>query len=99
MRDAIADARRRGIAVMLVTGRRLDDLRRVAGDLDFVDGVVAENGALVHFPRRRPDDGARTDGATGIRVQAAGRRYSVPGRTVPDRRRCEDGATDAGRDP
>jgi hydroxymethylpyrimidine pyrophosphatase-like HAD family hydrolase len=50
MRDAIADARRRGIAVMLVTGRRLDDLRRVAGTLQFVDSVVAENGALVHFP-------------------------------------------------
>jgi hypothetical protein len=48
--DAIADARRRGITVMLVTGRRLDDLRRVAGDLHFVDGVVAENGALWHFP-------------------------------------------------
>ncbi len=50
VRDAIAEARRRGIAVMLVTGRRLDDLRRVAGDLGFVDGVVAENGALLHFP-------------------------------------------------
>lgn len=48
--DAIAEARRRGIAVMLVTGRRLDDLRRVAGDLHFADGVVAENGALLHFP-------------------------------------------------
>jgi hydroxymethylpyrimidine pyrophosphatase-like HAD family hydrolase len=50
MRDAIADVRRRGVAVMLVTGRRLDDLRRVVGKLHFVDGVVAENGALVHFP-------------------------------------------------
>jgi hydroxymethylpyrimidine pyrophosphatase-like HAD family hydrolase len=50
VRDAIADARRRGVSVMLVTGRRLEDLRRVAGDLHFVDGVVAENGALVHFP-------------------------------------------------
>jgi len=48
--DAIADARRRGISVMLVTGRRLDDVRRVAGDLHFVDGVVAENGGLLHFP-------------------------------------------------
>ena len=48
--DAIAHARRVGIVVMLVTGRRLDDLRRVAGELRFVDGVVAENGALVHFP-------------------------------------------------
>ena len=35
---------------MLVTGRRLDDLRRVVGKLHFVDAVVAENGALVHFP-------------------------------------------------
>ena len=40
----------RGITVLLVTGRILDDLRRVAGDLHFVDGVVAENGAVVHFP-------------------------------------------------
>jgi hypothetical protein len=28
----------------------LDDLRRVAGGLHFVDGVVAENGAVIHFP-------------------------------------------------
>ena len=48
--DAVAEARRRGITVMLVTGRRLDDLRRVAGALQFVDAVVAENGALLHFP-------------------------------------------------
>ena len=51
--DAIADARRRHVTVLLVTGRILVDLRRVAGNLDFVDGVVAENGALVHFPGSR----------------------------------------------
>ncbi|HLG54302.1 MAG TPA: HAD hydrolase family protein [Vicinamibacterales bacterium] len=50
VREAIAAARARGILVLLVTGRILDELRRVAGDLHFVDGVVAENGALVHFP-------------------------------------------------
>lgn len=50
VRDAIAEARRRGVKVMLVTGRMLDDLRRVAGELRFVDGVVVENGAIVHFP-------------------------------------------------
>lgn len=50
VRDAIADARTRGVIVLLVTGRILDELRRVAGDLHFVDGVVAENGAVVHFP-------------------------------------------------
>jgi hydroxymethylpyrimidine pyrophosphatase-like HAD family hydrolase len=50
VREAIAAARARGIAVLLVTGRILDELRRVAGDLAFVDGVVAENGAVLHFP-------------------------------------------------
>jgi hydroxymethylpyrimidine pyrophosphatase-like HAD family hydrolase len=44
MREAIADGRRRGIAV---TGRRLDDLRRVAGSLQLIDSAVAENGAVV----------------------------------------------------
>ena len=48
--SALADARRRNVTVILATGRNLDDLRRVAGDLRFVDGVVAENGAVVHFP-------------------------------------------------
>jgi hydroxymethylpyrimidine pyrophosphatase-like HAD family hydrolase len=50
VREAIADARARGVAVLLVTGRILDELRRVAGDLRFVDGVVAENGAVIHIP-------------------------------------------------
>lgn len=50
VRQAIADARERGITVVIVTGRILDDLRRVTGDLGFVDAVVAENGAVVAFP-------------------------------------------------
>jgi hydroxymethylpyrimidine pyrophosphatase-like HAD family hydrolase len=50
VREAIAAARTRGIVVLLVTGRILDDLRRVAGDLHLVDGVIAENGAVIHFP-------------------------------------------------
>lgn len=50
VREAIAAARARGIIVLLVTGRILDELRRVAGDLRIVDGVVAENGAVLHFP-------------------------------------------------
>ncbi|HEU4691764.1 MAG TPA: HAD-IIB family hydrolase, partial [Vicinamibacterales bacterium] len=50
VREAIAEARHRGVSMMLVTGRTLDDLQRVAGELSFVDGVVAENGAIVHFP-------------------------------------------------
>lgn len=50
VRAAIAEARSRGIAVVIATGRILDELRRVAGELHFVDGVVAENGAVLHFP-------------------------------------------------
>jgi hydroxymethylpyrimidine pyrophosphatase-like HAD family hydrolase len=50
VRQAIAIARTAGITVLLVTGRILEDLRRVAGELHFVDGVIAENGAVVHFP-------------------------------------------------
>ena len=50
VRDAIAVARSGGVIVLLVTGRILSELRRAAGDLHFVDGVVAENGAVIHFP-------------------------------------------------
>ncbi len=50
VRDAIAAVRARGIAVLLVTGRTLGELQRVAGSLHFADVVVAENGALLHYP-------------------------------------------------
>ena len=33
-----------------MTGRILDHLRRDAGDLNFVDAIVGENGAVVEFP-------------------------------------------------
>ncbi len=50
VRAAIADARRQGIVVILVTGRQLGELRRAAGDLTCFDVVVAENGAVLEFP-------------------------------------------------
>jgi HAD superfamily hydrolase (TIGR01484 family) len=50
VRQAISELRAQGIVVLIVTGRILEDLRRVAGDLHFVDGVVAENGAVIEFP-------------------------------------------------
>ena len=49
-RDAIAHLRIHGIAVVLVTGRRLADLKAVAGDLECFNAVVAENGAILYFP-------------------------------------------------
>lgn len=50
IRRAIGDVRRRGLTVLLVTGRRLEDLRRVAGDLGCFDVIVGENGAVLEFP-------------------------------------------------
>lgn len=50
VREAIANARKRGVLVVIVTGRVLSELRHVAGCLDFVDGVVAENGAVAALP-------------------------------------------------
>ncbi|MGE3403308.1 MAG: HAD hydrolase family protein [Vicinamibacterales bacterium] len=50
VRAAIASARTSGIVTLLVTGRILAELERVAGQLHFVDGIVAENGAVLHFP-------------------------------------------------
>jgi hydroxymethylpyrimidine pyrophosphatase-like HAD family hydrolase len=49
VREAVADARRRGITVILATGRRLPELHRVAGDLTCFDIIVAENGAMLEF--------------------------------------------------
>ncbi|MFZ0418539.1 MAG: HAD hydrolase family protein [Candidatus Sulfotelmatobacter sp.] len=50
VRAAIIETRARGTVVLLVTGRILSDLRQAAGDLDFADAVVAENGAVLAFP-------------------------------------------------
>lgn len=46
----LADARTRGMVVILVTGRVLEDLRLADVDLSGFDAVVAENGAVVWFP-------------------------------------------------
>jgi hydroxymethylpyrimidine pyrophosphatase-like HAD family hydrolase len=50
IKPAIAEARARGIVVIIATGRILSDLRGLCGDLSFVDAVVAENGAVLAFP-------------------------------------------------
>ena len=50
VREAIAQLRLHGVAVVLVTGRRLDDLKRVAGNLGCFSAIVAENGAVLFFP-------------------------------------------------
>ena len=53
VRTALGELRARGILAVAVTGRTLGDLQRLAGDLGFAaDAVVAENGAVLHFPDR-----------------------------------------------
>jgi hydroxymethylpyrimidine pyrophosphatase-like HAD family hydrolase len=51
VRAAIGRAREAGLTVIIVTGRILGSLRRACGDLSFADAIVAENGAVVAFPR------------------------------------------------
>jgi hypothetical protein len=50
VRDALTAVRRRGVYVILVTGRRLGELNRIIGHLDLFDAVVAENGAVIAYP-------------------------------------------------
>lgn len=50
VRDAVLEARALGIVVLLVTGRILADLASRVPDLHIFDAVVAENGAVLHFP-------------------------------------------------
>ena len=50
VRRAVGEVRATGVTVVLVTGRMLSDLRKLVGDLRFVDAIVAENGAVVAYP-------------------------------------------------
>ena len=51
--DGLQRVRRSGRAVILVTGRQLDDLFRVFPHVDVFDRIVAENGALLYDPATR----------------------------------------------
>src|SRR3954471_1232700 len=48
-RDALQLLKASGRKLLLVTGRRLDDLRQVFDGVSLFDAIVAENGALVFF--------------------------------------------------
>jgi hydroxymethylpyrimidine pyrophosphatase-like HAD family hydrolase len=51
--DAIRDARRQGIVLVLVTGRVLSDLRWLLKGQDLFDVIVAENGAVIEYSNGR----------------------------------------------
>ncbi|HSQ60776.1 MAG TPA: HAD family hydrolase [Acidobacteriota bacterium] len=48
--EAIHEVRKHGIAILLVTGRRVSALQDLMGELCCFDAVVAENGAVVLYP-------------------------------------------------
>jgi len=52
-RSALERLRATGRKVLMVTGRRVDDLLTVCPDLSPFDCIVAENGALLYFPATR----------------------------------------------
>jgi hydroxymethylpyrimidine pyrophosphatase-like HAD family hydrolase len=49
--SALGSAREAGLRLILVTGRTFFELTRVCEPLDLFDAVVAENGAVLYFPR------------------------------------------------
>jgi hydroxymethylpyrimidine pyrophosphatase-like HAD family hydrolase len=51
VREALRRAREADVRLVLVTGRTFFELTRVCDCLDLFDGVVAENGAVLYFPR------------------------------------------------
>ncbi len=53
--EALERAKASGRKLLLVTGRDLDDLRRVFDRADLFDAVVAENGGLLYWPARREE--------------------------------------------
>jgi len=48
--EALERVRASGRRLILVTGRRLEDLVKVQPRLDLFDGLVLENGAVLHWP-------------------------------------------------
>jgi len=49
--EAVREAQARGIVVILVTGRILADLQLVLPEHELFDVIVAENGAVLAFPK------------------------------------------------
>ncbi|HEY7183514.1 MAG TPA: HAD family hydrolase [Blastocatellia bacterium] len=52
---ALEALRGSGRRLIMVTGREIDDLRRNFPRLDLFDRVVAENGALLYYPKERKE--------------------------------------------
>lgn len=51
--DALHRMKAAGITLLMVTGRELEELSEVFPPLDLFEIIVAENGALLHWPKRK----------------------------------------------
>ena len=47
-REVLSTLRRRGVEIMLASGRHFQDIRRLSGRLGGSDGLISSNGAAVH---------------------------------------------------
>jgi phosphoglycolate phosphatase len=83
-REALRRARARGLRTLLVSGRRYEELVRFARGYPGLDGLVAENGAVIEAPRgRRPTVIGRATGAlVQRRIRAVRGLGGVFGRVV-----------------
>ena len=82
--DALKRLKETGRRVVLVTGRDLDDLRRVFPDLSLFDRVVAENGAVLYNPASAEERGLGPppDGQLVARLQQLDVRPLSVGRSI-----------------
>lgn len=72
-REALRTVQGLGLRALLVSGRRLDELRRYARAFGRFDGLVGENGAVVEVPVGAPPVvlGRRVAGAVHRRLEGA----------------------------
>lgn len=91
--DALSKAREAGLKLILVTGRTFFELTRVCERLDLFDGVVAENGAVLYFPREAMirDQGPPPPNRLLSELDRRGIHYRV-GRVIVDVARPDEAA-------
>jgi 5-amino-6-(5-phospho-D-ribitylamino)uracil phosphatase len=84
---AIAEASARGIEIMLVTGRRFDSARNVAGELGCDVHLIVSNGALIKSARGETEQRSLLPAPTARRVLDATPEYRACSGVIFDRPR------------
>jgi hypothetical protein len=96
VREALERARGAGLRLILVTGRTFFELTRVCDCLELFDAVVAENGAVLYYPRSAMirDQGPPVAGRLLAELDRRGIYYQV-GRVIVGIARADEGAVKA----